>query len=159
MVLFSYVSQDRDGKRVTGTVEAQDVQSAHAALQAQELTPEELREISRTTVNPATEAAESERSSSYFPLSDTLRLYAGWLLALYFLVYALGGYQFTGVLPVRLGIVEDLFGSPIILSFSAAAFLYLLLHSLHRKLGGGIPLGLLLAFLGVLAFLAFRVNA
>lgn len=88
--------------------------------------------------------------SSYAPLQATMRLYAGWLLAWYFLIYALGSYGELQPLPYRLSLVEQLFLSPIILLFACAAFLFLLLTSVHRFLGGGFARGLLCFMLGVM---------
>ncbi|MBI3619363.1 hypothetical protein HY213_05020, partial [Candidatus Peregrinibacteria bacterium] len=63
----------------------------------------------------------------YYPLVDTLRLYAGWLLAWYGAVFALGGYQWTRTLPFKSDIVNDMLSSPFIVVASFATFLFLLL--------------------------------
>ncbi len=99
-----------------------------------------------------------ERSSKeFYPLVDTLRLYAGWLLAWYFVIYAFGAYQFTrGMFDWDL--LEQLFLSTLILQFSCLAFLFLLLSQIHRVLGRGIVKGVLLTIAGVAMFVLFRAN-
>jgi len=99
-----------------------------------------------------------ESSSSYFPLLDTLRLYAGWLLAWYCLVYALGHYQYTRPLPFRIPFVEGLFLSPLVLSFTFAAYLFLLLSGIWKTAGRGILKGLLLTGIGIAGFVLYRMN-
>lgn len=96
--------------------------------------------------------------STYFPLLDTLRLYAGWLVAWYCLVYALGGYQNARPLPFRIPYVEGLFLSPLVLSFTLAAFLFLLLTGIWKAIGKGIFSGLVLTITGVAAFVLYRMN-
>ena len=97
---------------------------------------------------------------TYFPFTDTLRLYAGWLLAWYCAVYMLGGYQYTRNLPFRIPYVEALLPpfSPIVLSFTLAAFLFLLCTSLQKALGGGKFTGATLGGLGIVAFALYRLN-
>ncbi len=159
MPLFSYVSRDASGKQVAGTIEAADAQTAHASLRGQELQVEELRETDRFVTGDTASEWEIEQSTGeYLPLSDTLRLYAGWLLALYFLVYALGSYQWLKSAPLSLGLIDELFLSPLILAFSVAAFLYLMLHTIFRWMGGGVLKGIGLGIVGLILFLAFRAN-
>ncbi len=100
-----------------------------------------------------------KKSVDYYPLTDTIRLYAGWLLAWYFLIYMFGAYQFTRALPVKISIVDDLFFSPLILHFAAAAFIFLLLSSVHRVLGRKILLGVGLFIIGVVMYWGFRMYA
>jgi len=96
--------------------------------------------------------------SSYFPLLDTLRLYAGWLLAWYCLVYALGHYQHTRPLPFRIPFVEGLFLSPLVLSFTLGAYLFLLLSGIWKATGRGIFKGLIATGIGVAGFVLYRMN-
>lgn len=99
------------------------------------------------------------KPAEYYPLSDTLRLYAGWLLAWYFVIYAFGAYQFTRALPLQVPILEDLFYSPVVLHFAAVAFIYLLLSSVHRLLGKSILLGMVLCVAGAAMYWGFRMYA
>lgn len=100
----------------------------------------------------------SASTPSYFPLLDTLRLYAGWLLAWYCLVYALGSYQYTRPLPFRIPYVEGLFLSPLVLSFTFAAYLFLLLSGLWKATGKKVVTGLIFTTLGIAGFVLYRMN-
>ncbi|MEK7218663.1 MAG: hypothetical protein AAB728_04325 [Patescibacteria group bacterium] len=104
-----------------------------------------------------TESAPVE-TARYFPLMDTLRLYAGWLLAWYFVIYALAGYQVTRRLPFRIGLLEDFLASTLVAQISATLFLFLLFTSLHRAVRGGVLLGFLLGLVGVIGILLFGLN-
>ena len=99
-----------------------------------------------------------EETVTYFPLLDTLRLYAGWLLSWYFLIFAFGSYAYLRDLPVQIPLVSGLFQSPVIISFAFGAFLFLLLTELHNRFGKWKFPGLLLsaAWLGI--FVLFRMN-
>lgn len=103
-------------------------------------------------------SAKGESPSSYFPLLDTLRLYAGWLLAWYCLVYALGSYQHARPLPFRIPFVEGLFLSPLVLSFTWGAYLFLLLSGIWKATGKGIIKGLIVTVLGISGFVLYRMN-
>lgn len=87
-------------------------------------------------------------SSKYYPLVDTIRLYAGWLLAWYLLFVALGYYTFERQMPWDIPIVEGFFFSPLIFRFISGIFLFLALSSLHKLLRGKLLSGVLLVLLG-----------
>ena len=72
----------------------------------------------------------------------------------------LGGYQYTRSLPFRIPYVEALLPpfSPIVLSFTLAAFLFLLCTSLQKALGGGKLSAAILSILGIAAFVLYRLN-
>ena len=101
-----------------------------------------------------------KRKKQYYPFQDTLRLYAGWLLAWYCIVYILGGYQHTRNLSFRIPYVEALLPpfSPIVLTFTLVAFLFLLCTSLHKTLGKGKVVGTVLSIAGVGVFVFYRLN-
>lgn len=99
-----------------------------------------------------------EPPKGYTTFLMTVRLYAGWLLAWYFLIYALGFYGELQSLPFRMSMVEQLFLSPIIFLFSFAAYLFLFLTSLHKFLGGGFVKGLLSFVVGVILLVLFYQN-
>ena len=107
---------------------------------------------------PLGTTAPAKEHMRYFPLIDTLRLYAGWLLSWYFLIFAFGSYDFTRDLPVKIPLVSGLFQSPIIISFALGAFLFLLLTEVHKKMGKGMGKGLVLAIVGVGVFVLYRMN-
>ncbi|TSC79609.1 MAG: hypothetical protein G01um101425_540 [Candidatus Peregrinibacteria bacterium Gr01-1014_25] len=75
--------------------------------------------------------------SPYTPLIATARLYAGWLLAWYALVFVLGGYQATGLLPLDVSWLEGIYRSPLVLLCAAGTFLFLLLSDLRKLVGPG----------------------
>lgn len=115
------------------------------------------------TPKPAVTDTQSVEEPSieraYAPLIDTFRLYAGWLLAWYAIVYLLGAYQFEQKLPFAIPFIEGLFLSPLVLKFAFGTFLFLLLSSLHRALGRGIWKGILLTIVWLLGVAWFVVNA
>ena len=98
------------------------------------------------------------RGRSFHRLSDTLRLYAGWWLAWYLLMYAIGTYQRLHPLPVRIEFFEKIAGSGLLLNLALATFLFLLLSSVHRRLQGEILSGVALTVIGMGLFLLFVAN-
>lgn len=103
---------------------------------------------------------QTEEPKEYFPISDTLKLYAGWLFAWYFIVYALGAYQMSRDVPFNIPYVEAWLPpySPLILTFALASFLYLLFAQLHKTFGGGRIKGFAFALAWVSCFVLYRVN-
>lgn len=187
MPQFTYTAIQADGQRVSGTIESFSLQAAHDALKQMHLVPEEIHEstaseqpltpeqaekllsftpVAPVSEDPATPAEHAPQPApathtedrTYFPLLDTLRLYAGWLLAWYALVYALGSYQHSRPLPFRIPFVEGLFLSPLVLSFTLAAYLFLLLSGIWKATGKGIFKGLLATLIGVAGFVLYRMN-
>lgn len=96
--------------------------------------------------------------ASYAPLLDTFRLYAGWLLTWYAVVFALGSYQITKNLPWEIPLVSGITHSPLVLTFAFGTFFFLLLSSVWKRAGKHIGLGVLLTLLWVLLVYAFRIN-
>ncbi|TSC58746.1 MAG: hypothetical protein Greene041662_712, partial [Candidatus Peregrinibacteria bacterium Greene0416_62] len=94
----------------------------------------------------------------YLPIAATLRLYAGWLLAYYALVYAVGWYAHSRPLPFEIPYVEALILSPLVLSFTFAAFLFLIGHSLYMSWGKGLWKGIFVSVIGVGVFVVYRMN-
>lgn len=122
------------------------------------ITPE--GKVPRSMEELQTILAEAQEPSParYYPLTSTMRLYAGWLLAWYFALYALAGYQVTRSLPFRFPLLDDVLSSTLVAQISMGLFLFLLLTSLHRALRGGVLLGITLTFFGVILALLFAVN-
>jgi hypothetical protein len=89
---------------------------------------------------------------------DTLRLYAGWLLAWYAVVYALGYYQSTRHLSFEVPYLMGIYMSPLVLSFTLASFLFLLFTSLRKHVGGGAVTSIVFTLLGLAAFVLYRMN-
>jgi hypothetical protein len=107
---------------------------------------------------PKKEESVPETDARYYPFLDTMRLYAGWLLAWYAVVYALGLYQTTRSLPFQIPYLMGIYASPLVLSFALAAFLFLLMTSIYKTVGRGSIAALLCTVGGVLAFVLYRVN-
>lgn len=141
-----YSATDTFGNSKEGEIEAQNLQAAHDELLASTLQPLEIYEASSTS------------SVLYFPILETLRLYAGWLLAWYSLVYAIGGYQFTKDLPIHIPYAESLFLSPLVLSFTFAAYLFLLLTSIYTYSNISKKSGVALSIVGITLFILYRIN-
>lgn len=181
MTLFSYTARDENGNMVDGTMDAVSTQAVRDSLGDMQLIVEEVHEATQSDQNtmqswdtapsvpfqnispleekkPPITVKEKTAKQAYFPIVDTLRLYGGWLLAWYCLVYAFGFYQSSKDLPFRIPYVESLFLSPLVLSFTLVAFLFLLLSELHKKRGGGRKLGWIFVIIGIAVFWIYRVN-
>jgi len=179
MSIYSYVVHTLDGVVETGTIEALDARAARAALEESGMDIVELEEVAEnftvvaepdvaaqlpTVTKPSLvsgAAAVWEKTEAithdYVPILATVRLYAGWLLAWYFLVYAVGSFGFLERLPATIPYLDELFYSTVILQFSLAAFLLLCLSSVHRLLGGGITKGAVLTVIGGCLLVGFRM--
>src|SRR3989344_3981896 len=158
MTEYRYRATDPFGKQQEGTVKSQSLEAAREAVSAMGLEPLEIYEASGPALpDPPTFALYSDlqkvhekkveparEARVYFPLLDTLRLYAGWLLAWYCLVYAVGSYQFMRELPVRIPYADSLFLSPLVLSFTFAAYLFLLLSGWYVSAGRKKPVAMVL---------------
>ncbi len=186
MPIFSYTALDKDGKTIRGTVDAENLQAASAALDNIQLVPEEIHE---QTMNenkspkkiksvppqwqevppiPAEDEVTFDKKDElltddkghrvYFHLLDTLRLYAGWLLVGYFTAYILGLYKLTKPLSFDIPYVLAFLYSPLILSFTLACFLFLLATSIHKRIKGGTVSGVILTVFSVGLFIFYRAN-
>lgn len=183
MPLFYYEGLQESGQRVRGTVEAISAQAARAALRQDNIETEELHEATlaernelqgpiatlqptepeRPPVAPATQktaAPVPKVTKKYYPFIDTLRLYAGWLLAWYALVYALGSYQYTKNTYIRVPYVEALLPpfSSVVFTFTIVAFLFLLLTSIYKVSGATRMRAFSLWLLGIATFALYRLN-
>lgn len=99
-----------------------------------------------------------DAEKDYYPLADTLRLYAGWLTAILFVVYALGSYQQMRNLPFGIALLDNWIESPMLLRVTFVCFLYLALGSLHRAMGRGIWKGIMLTIVGFIVLAGFMAN-
>lgn len=97
-------------------------------------------------------------SVSYAPLLETLRLYAGWLLACLLLILSLGSYQMLRHLPWQIALLDEWVRSPLILRVTVIAFLFLLLSNVHRATGRGLWKGIGLTILGFIGIAFFMAN-
>ena len=103
------------------------------------------------------------KSDGYYPLRQTLRLYAGWLLAWYGLVYAIGGYYVSRSPAFELPYLTGIFYSPLVLTFTLGAFLFLLFSGIYNHLAetnDELPwyAGLALTAVAVVIFVLYRAN-
>lgn len=157
-------------------MEAVSLQAARDALKEMNLSPEEVHESTASeqlefsppplpdsvsfpaASSKSVSAPKKSSQTAYFPFVDTMRLYAGWLIAWYTLVYAFGSFQHSRSLPYEIPYLEGLFLSPLVLSFTFGAFLFLMATGIWKILGKGWLLGIVLMMLGVAAFVLFRMN-
>jgi ABC-type amino acid transport system permease subunit len=94
----------------------------------------------------------------YAPLIDTLRIYAGWLLACLGTVFALGTHGITHKSTWIPAILMEWVRSPLILQVTFLTFMFLLLSSIHRLLGRGLWKGISLIVTGFVLIVLFRIN-
>lgn len=140
MPAFTYIARTAQGTIDRGVIKASTIDDARERLRKQGAFVEEIQ------------------SEEYVPLLDTLRLFAGWLLGWYGLIYLLGALQLKRILPEDLPLVQSLFTSGIILRLTFATFLFLLLSSLHRALYKGAGVGALLTAIGMALFFLVHIN-
>ncbi len=179
MPSFSYIARTTEGTLERGNVTAATAEEAREQLRKKHLFVEELqREEGAPTIvgfagaplpwtvtdadakqSDVSPALTQELTPRYVPLLDTLRLFAGWLLAWYGLIYLLGSLQRNDKLPSDIPFLEGLFTSSVVLRFTFGTFLFLLLTSIHRVLGGGVIKGFLLSTLFVALMVLFHLNA
>jgi hypothetical protein len=178
MPLFSYIARDERGRIDRGTMEAISEEGLRESLRKKNLTVEEVLALKEevipvvdfspampwTTTDDIKEERKTEKEmiqeeKAYIPLVETLRLFAGWLLAWYGAVYVLGGFQLEHKLPVEVPFLEALFTSPLVLRFTFGTFLFLLMTSIHRWMGRGVGKAITLTLTGVLMFVLFHLNA
>lgn len=152
MTQFSYKATGSNGNEVQGFLEANDLQSAQKKTLSMDLDPIEIYET------PSIGPKKKKSLSPYLPLFETLRLYAGWLLAWYALVYIVGAYQFLKKLPFHIPYAESLFLSPLVLSFTFAAYIFLVLSSLYMASGRKKIVAILLCIVGIGLFVLYRSN-
>ena len=173
MTEYRYRAIDSSGTEKEGTIRSGSLNGAKDAVIAMGLDPLEVYE-KQAQILPevapfplysdlqkvhATEKISTQSEPrQYFPLLETLRLYAGWLLAWYCLVYALGSYQFMRNLPFHVPYAESLFLSPLVLSFTFAAYLFLMLSGFYVTGGRKKLQGIILLIAGIAVFLVYRMN-
>ena len=157
MPSFSYTATDLTGAPLQGEVDAVDLDAAKEALRAKDMIPVHVEESPEAFSLPA--SVESlPQQKIYLPIAATLRLYAGWLLAYYSVVYAVGWYAHSRNLPVDIPYVEALMLSPLVLSFTLAAFLFLVFHTMYQMWGKGLLKGITMSFAGIIVFVVYRMN-
>ncbi len=168
MSTFTYIARNQTGQIDRGTIEAPSMEQARETLRKRGLLTEQIQSLSNAMPWTTTEddgsvqkndVAIPNQTRSYLPLEGTLRLFAGWLLAWYGLVYLLGAFQYNQKLPPDVPFLQALFVSPLVLRCTLGVFLFLLFTDLHRWLGRGIGKGILLTIVAVGLFVGFHLNA
>lgn len=167
MATFSYIAKGPDGAETRGTLEAASLDRAREELRKRGVTAEDVREIPSASAAPKPaplpwsganngSAPRMPDAPTYAPLHETLRIFSGWLLGWYGVVYALGFLERSGKLP-ELPFVRELFESRLVLAFTFGTFLLLALSNAHRWMGGGTAKGALLAVAYVALLAGFAV--
>ena len=151
-VVLSAVHEATDQDRAQAVLRDESERRATSVLRGWEVLPE----TTSVAASPRRQDDDYVPLIDYFPLFDTVRLYAGWLLAWYGLVFALGGYQATKTLPFELPLVYGLAQSPLVLTFAFATFLLLLLSTISRQFRLHTALHVVLAIVWALGVYLFR---
>lgn len=180
MPSFVYAAQNTSGAETNGMIEALSLQEARNTLKERGLFVTEIHESTmeergiekQWVYEEEPEEQEMDKKDSnvpekelpkkeqrYVPLISTLRLYAGWLMAWYIIIYLLGAYQVTGQSPFILPIIEGLFYSKVVLIFTFTTFLFLLLSTLHQSLKSGkrAEWGFFLLWIGLIVFFSVSI--
>ena len=181
---FTYIARTIDGQEQRGGIDADGLEIAREILRKRNLFVEEIHtspaeeRLTTSFTAPAlplqkksdplwtdidAEKKKAEQKAlamdhTYVPLVDTFRLFAGWLLAWYAVVYLFGSLQALKQLPFEIPFIEGLFLSPLILRLTFATYLFLLLTSIHKALGKGTGKGVLLTLVGVGLYAFFHMN-
>ncbi len=168
MPSFPYVARTSEGTLERGSIDAETVQQARERLHRRGLTVEELAgdatigfsETPAWTVTGGSTKAvkEATEKPEYIPLLQTLRLFAGWLMAWYGIIFLAGSYRADGRIPYDIPAIEGLAASPLVLRFAFGTFLFLALTDLHKKAGSKAIVGVLLAIVGVGLMWVFHLN-
>jgi hypothetical protein len=181
MPQFSYTARDERGRIDRGMLTAGSLQEARSQLEAKGLKIDQILEMRTaaaaptppltftpsmpwTTVNDTKEEKKTQKAiqaeaTAYVPLVETFRLFAGWLLAWYGIVYMLGHLMTENKLPIYIPYLRALFESDLVLRFTFGTFLFLLLTTLHKLIGGGVGKGIAVTVVGVAVFVLFHLNA
>lgn len=177
MHTFHYIARSADGSIQRGSIDAETKEHAREQLRTKGFMVESLQSDAppqETAVlehmpwtvtedetppgKPAT-VEEGQRHYQYVPLTDTLRLFAGWLLAWYAAVYIAGSLQATGRISKDIPLLQELFTSWLVLRFTFGIFLFLALTSLQKAIRGSAATGAALAVLWLVLVVLFHLNA
>ncbi len=170
MPLYTYIAEDAAGVKQSGTVEAPTYDQAREILRKRDLAVSALAEFTLSEQDPLPvetmpwsgrkkTSAPAAEETTYLPFTDTLRLFAGWLIAWYGLVYLLGGLQLKKNISADIPFIAALSTSGLVLRFCFGTFLFLLLTSVHAWMGKGIAKGIVLTVIGLLLMTGFHLYA
>ncbi len=167
MPSFPYVARTAEGTLERGSIDAESPQQARERLHRRGLTVEELAGDSTigfsetpawTVTGTSKTTKEVVETVDYIPLLQTLRLFAGWLMAWYGIIFLAGNYRADGRIPYDIPAIEGLASSPLVLRFAFGTFLFLGLTDLHKKAGSKAIIGVLLALVGAGLMWVFHLN-
>lgn len=169
MSTFPYVARTSNGTLERGIIDATSSDEAKKQIHAKGWTIEEFAgenvgftDIpSWTTTDRAKQAPKTSAADTttvYIPLTQTLRLFAGWLMAWYGIIYLAGSYRADGRLPYDIPLIQSLAASDLVLRFAFAVFLFLLMTDLHKWTGSKAILGVLFSIIGVVTMWMFHIN-
>ncbi len=157
MTTFTYIAQKPDNTEERGSISSLTADTAREELRKRGLIPEDIREVPTSTQQkpkpaPLPWSAASNKGSAtitqdtqpYAPLHETLRIFAGWLLAWYGVIFALGFLESTKKFP-SIPFVHELFLSPLVRQFTFGTFLFLALSNIHHWTGKKVLTGLILS--------------
>lgn len=100
--------------------------------------------------------AASKRA--YHPLSDTLAIYAGWLLAWYVGIVSLTELAVLRSVDIFPDFFHEIVGSSSLFLAAFACFLFLLCRALHTLTGKRTLAGFLITVIGVAVFVLYYLN-
>lgn len=172
MPSFPYVARTSHGTLERGTIDAPSIEQAKKQIHNKGWTIEEIAgntiigfeeapawTTTEETPQPTSSSiVKSDAEIVYIPLMQTLRLFAGWLMAWYGIIYLAGTYRADGRLPYDIPLIQSLASSDLVLRFSFAVFLFLLLGDVHVWLGKKSIIGALLTITGIVTMWIFHVN-
>lgn len=172
MPSFPYVARTPNGTLERGIVDVDTIDAVKTYIHAKGWTVEEIAGDSQapfietptwTTIehgNASTtmQAPVIELETVYIPLLQTMRLFAGWLMAWYGLIYFAGTYRGDGRLPYDIPLIQSLASSDLVLRFSFAVFLFLLLSDVYTWTAKKAVIGVFVTIVGITAMWMFHVN-
>ena len=150
MVRFRYTARDANANLQHGDIDAVDIHAARSSLRAMGLHPENIQE--------ETHRSQAVSAAVYYPFTETLQLYAGWLLFGYIVAFLLGGYALLSPLPFDIPFVRAFLYSELIISFSLASFLFLFVAHVQKRFSLRNIHTVGFAIVCCIAFVLYRLN-
>lgn len=169
MPTFPYVARTPNGTLERGIIDASSADEAKKQIHAKGWSIEEfageaagMTDIPTwTTTDRVSDTAKMpvmDTATVYIPLIQTLRLFAGWLMAWYGIIYLAGSYRADGRLPYDIPLIQSLAASDLVLRFAFAVFLFLLMTDLHKWTGSKAILGVFFTIIGIALMWLFHIN-
>ena len=110
--------------------------------------------------NPLSSAKEpwAAAKRSYFPLADTLAVYAGWLLAWYIGIVALTELATLRSLDIFPGFFSEIVSSSSLFLAALACFMFLLCRAIYKLCKSNTLAGFLVTVIGAAVFVLYYLN-